>query len=121
MYQFFHKKLNKKGFTLIELIVVIAILGILAAIAIPAYSNYKDNAAKAANESAAKIVYDAALVAEAAHGDETGYDPDTAWQEFVDAANRPTVFDFDNAPGDADFAVSVGSGTTIGYYPNSFT
>ncbi|MGI6570282.1 MAG: type IV pilin protein [Caldicoprobacterales bacterium] len=38
MNKIFRKKLNKKGFTLIELIVVIAILGILAVIAIPRFT-----------------------------------------------------------------------------------
>jgi type IV pilus assembly protein PilA len=39
------KKLkNRKGFTLIELIVVIAILGILAAILIPQFTGFQDRA-----------------------------------------------------------------------------
>ena len=38
MFKLFHKKLNKKGFTLAELLVVVAILAILVAVAIPIFT-----------------------------------------------------------------------------------
>lgn len=39
-----NKNLKKKGFTLIELVIVIAIIGILAAVLVPQYTGFTDRA-----------------------------------------------------------------------------
>jgi len=51
------KRLNKKGFTLIELIVVIAILAILAAILIPSLVNYISKATEARDSANCRSLY----------------------------------------------------------------
>lgn len=63
------KKNNKKGFTLIELIVVVAILGILAAIAVPRLMSSRDKANWSAHAGNIRTIESAITMYQAEGGD----------------------------------------------------
>lgn len=69
---------KKKGFTLIELIIVIAILGILAAIAIPRYNKSKEKAAETAHDANIEMLKSAAHLRELDSG-KNGKDKNFTW------------------------------------------
>ncbi len=56
MFKIMNKKVNQKGFTLIELIVVIAIIAILAAVLLPRFLGFSDSAKKRATQSEARSI-----------------------------------------------------------------
>ena len=51
------KKMNKKGFTIVELVIVIAVIAILSAVLIPTFSGVIDEANNTAAVANAKAVY----------------------------------------------------------------
>lgn len=59
------KKTNKKGFTLVELVIVIAVIAILAAVLIPVFTNIIGDAKEKAALADARNVYEQYIVDEA--------------------------------------------------------
>ena len=67
------KRFNKKGFTLVEIIVVLVILAILAAIAVPSVLGYVEEAKKEKYIAEAKAIYTVIQVEEARLENEIDY------------------------------------------------
>lgn len=61
------KKLNKKGFTIVELVIVIAVIAILAAVLIPTFANVSEKANESAAMQAAKNEYTNYLAVDEKH------------------------------------------------------
>ena len=57
MRKLMNKKLNKKGFTLMEMLIVVAIIAILVAIAIPTFTRSLNQAKIAADEANLRAYY----------------------------------------------------------------
>ncbi len=77
MTQFFAKKLNKKGFTLAELLIVVAIIAILVAIAMPIFMGALEKARYATHQSNARSLKSMAMA-------ELLGSPDFAKQKITD-------------------------------------
>lgn len=83
-------KKKKKGFTLVELIIVIAIIAILAAIALPKFGEIRENANVKTDISNAKAIQ-TAVATKSADG-ATGYAPGAA-NVSITAANLASIID----------------------------
>ncbi len=62
------KKTNKKGFTIVELVIVIAVIAILAAVLIPTFTSISNRAKESAALQEAKNAYTAAYANALADG-----------------------------------------------------
>ncbi|HAL74837.1 MAG TPA: hypothetical protein DCM45_07110, partial [Clostridiales bacterium] len=85
------KKRNKKGFTLIELVVVIAILGILAAILIPVIGGFIKSANLSKDEANARNLFNStAIILSTQTSTQTLVDGDTRYAQYM---TLPTAVD----------------------------
>ena len=72
------KKLNKKGFTIVELVIVIAVIAILAAVMIPTFSGIITKANQSTVQQTAAALYKEAYALDLADGTLDGREGTTA-------------------------------------------
>ena len=77
------RKSNKKGFTIVELVIVIAVIAILSAVLIPTFGNIVDKANQSAAEQAARNGYTKCYADDMADGKLDGFEGDP-----TDEANK---------------------------------
>ena len=70
------KRNNKKGFTIVELVIVIAVIAILSAVLIPTFGGITDKANKSAAEQAARNGHTKYYALDLADGKLDGFDGD---------------------------------------------
>lgn len=115
------KTKKKKGFTLIELVVVIAILGILAAILIPVVGGFIRRANDSANQTNARGIFNAAAMAIAVDKDDVfaaGVDIDVDANADIKAAIEEF---FGTIPADANATITIEAAGTSGLAVKSAT
>ena len=86
MFKWFVKKINnRKGFTLVELVVVLAILGILGAIAVPKFIGIQDEARIKADAATASQIVTSARIMEISRndGNKTEYGEGKNWDNNI--------------------------------------
>lgn len=114
MFKFVNKIKNRKGFTLIELVVVIAIIGILAIIAIPRFAGTRENANDSAVVSNLRNIENAAILVATEENVELG-DIDYSGGSY-DTQIEEIIGTWPTGPGDTTYEIS--SGTAIATISN---
>ena len=113
------KRFNKKGFTLVEIIVVLVILAILAAIAVPSVLGYVEEAKKEKYIAEAKAIYTVIQVEEARLENEIEYtDKGDSYHNMEDMYKKLRNNTADNPDGENIISNKVGIKSMDWIYSN---
>lgn len=113
------KRFNKKGFTLVEIIVVLVILAILAAIAVPSVLGYVEEDKKEKYIAEAKAIYTVIQVEEARLENETDYtDKGDSYHNMEDMYKKLRNNTADNPDGENIISNKVGIKSMDWIYSN---
>ena len=100
------KKMNKKGFTIVELVIVIAVIAILAGVLIPTFGGIVDKANESARNQVAAAAYKDAYAVALSDG-EFGDASDADNHETVPGTDNGFTFVFDEDGEVVSFTVNT--------------
>ena len=94
-------KRNRKGFTLVELVIVIAVIAILAAVLLPTFSNVIESAKQSSATQNATNAFKAYYASDATFSTSDAFDTMADYENYI--------FIVSNGGGDADYKFVVGA------------
>lgn len=112
------KKNNKKGFTLVELVIVVAVMAILVAVAIPTIGSIRSSAQSSVDKSNAQTIESIIKLEEADQTSDAGLTADNVEAALAEAklgiaAGKTFYYDYDS--GDCSYGATQPTGLTNGY------